>query len=63
MRSFLAGIWANNKAAQQAILGRYRLPRDLSVKLVELRGIELDGQELGRLDEEVLSLPPSRRRS
>jgi hypothetical protein len=31
--------------------------------MVELRGIELDGQELDRLDEEVISLPPSRRRS
>jgi hypothetical protein len=39
VRSFLAGIRVN-KATRQAILRWYRLPRDLSVKLVELRGIE-----------------------
>ena len=39
VRSFLAGIRIN-KAARQAILRWHRLPRGLSVKLVELRGIE-----------------------
>ena len=39
VRNFLAGIRVN-EVARQAILGWYRLPRDLSVKLVELRGIE-----------------------
>jgi hypothetical protein len=38
-RSFLAGIRVN-KATRQAMLRWYRLPRGLSVKLVELRGIE-----------------------
>ena len=39
VRSFLAGIRVN-KATRQAMLRWYRLPRGLSVKLVELRGIE-----------------------
>jgi hypothetical protein len=29
--------------------------------LVELRGIELEGQELSGLEEEAIPLPPSRR--
>jgi hypothetical protein len=29
--------------------------------MVELRGIELEGQELGGLEEEAIALPPSRR--
>ena len=39
VRSFLAGIRIE-KATRQAVLRWYRLPRDLSLKLVELRGIE-----------------------
>jgi hypothetical protein len=39
VRSFLAEIRVD-KAARLAVLRWYRLPRDLSVKLVELRGIE-----------------------
>ncbi len=39
VRNFLAGIQVE-KATRQAILRWYRLPRDLSLKLVELRGIE-----------------------
>ncbi len=39
VRSFLAGIRVE-KVTRQAILRWYRLPRDLSLKLVELRGFE-----------------------
>ena len=39
VRSFLAGIRIE-KATRQAVLRWYRLPRDLSLKLVELRGVE-----------------------
>lgn len=45
------------KATRQAILGCYRLPRDVSLKLVELRGIELNGA----VEEELLSLPAPKR--
>ena len=39
VRSFLAGVRIE-KATRQAVLRWYCLPRDLFLKLVELRGIE-----------------------
>jgi len=39
VRNFLAGIRVD-KATRQAIFRWYRLPRDSSLKLVELRGVE-----------------------
>jgi hypothetical protein len=60
VRSDLAGIRVE-KATRQAVPRWYRLPRDLAVEVVELRGIELDGQELGALEEEAIPLPQSRR--
>jgi hypothetical protein len=57
VRSFLAEVRVQ-KAAGQAILGWYRLPRNLSAMLVELRGAELSGVSL---EEEKLGLPPPKR--
>jgi len=56
VRSFLAGIRVD-KATRQAIFRWYRLPRDLSLKLVELRGAELEG---AGTEEESDLLPTSR---
>jgi len=58
VRSFLAGIRID-KATRRAILRWHRLPRGLSVKLVELRGAELDPS--AATEEESLPIPPSRR--
>ncbi len=51
VRSFLAGTRIET-ATRQAVLRWYRLPRDLSAKVVELRGVALD-----RVRGETLALP------
>ena len=59
VRSFLAGIRVQ-KATRQAVLEWFRLPRlpAVSLKMVELRGAELNGWQV---EEDVVPLPASRR--
>jgi hypothetical protein len=57
--SFRIGI---EKATRQAILRWYRLPRtDVSLKMVELRGVELEGNIVSATKDEFLALPSSGR--
>jgi len=57
--AFLAGIRVQ-KATRQAVLEWFRLPRlpAVSLKMVELRGAELNGWQV---EEDVVPLPASRR--
>jgi hypothetical protein len=62
VRAFLQEIRIK-KTTRQAVLRWLRLPRvDESLKLVELRGVELDRCSIGSMEEEVLALPASARR-
>ena len=49
------------KVTRQAVLRWNRLPRDLSLVLVELRGIELEGNMANATEDELISLPSSGR--
>jgi hypothetical protein len=50
------------KVTREAVLRWHRLPRDVSVKLVELRGVELKGSiVVGATEDELLALPSSGR--
>jgi hypothetical protein len=61
VRCFLQGIRIE-KATRQAVLRWYRLPRGSFVKLVELRGAELDpSPAMAAAEEQILPLPARRR--
>jgi hypothetical protein len=61
VRAFLQEIRVE-KATRQATLRWYRLPRtDVSLKMVELRGVELEGYSVSATEDEFLALPSSGR--
>jgi hypothetical protein len=61
VRAFLQEIRVE-KATRQATLRWCRLPRtDVSLKMVELRGVELEGNIVSATEDEFLALPSSGR--